>query len=81
MWEEAAAARSPPQERDPILYPPGEMTEMPWWGHGIYNVLPLLLFIPIVFLPDPTAQILPPLDPTAQNSSREPIQRPRVAEL
>ena len=80
MREEAAAARSPPQERDPILYPLGEMTKMPWWGHGIYNVLPLL-FIPIVFLPDPTAQILPPLDPTAQNPSSIAIRRPTIAEL
>ena len=70
MREEEAAARSPPRERPPFIPPLREMTKMPWWGHGIYIMLPLL-FIPAVFLPDPTAQILPPLDPTDENASRE----------
>ena len=58
-----------------FIPPPREMTEMPWWGHGIYILLPLL-FIPAVPIPDPTAQISSDVDPTDENASREPIRRP-----
>ena len=79
--EREAAARSPPRERPLFIPPPPrEMTKMPRWGHGIYILLPLL-FIPAVFLLDPTAQILPHLDPTVENASSVLIGRSRVADL